>query len=178
MSDLQSLLDRDDVLSRTETREFDEETFEALRARYKTIDGVVQIGVINDENEVLLLGDEGTEWTLPGGDVETDEDWTAAARRAIKELTDATIEVEHPKLIEQTIFTSQNGSGDEFAASVVHFSASPAESESEFINNPSVADDLDHKYIEDKDAIDFEWFDSIPDDADPNHEDHIRLFVE
>lgn len=175
MNDPESFLDRDDVATHEETRTFNQETFEALRDRYNVIDGVVQVGVTTNE-KVLLMGPN--EWAPPGGDVGSGEDWEAAARRVIEELTGVAIEIDTPELIERTIFHSESRGESPFEAYVVTYRASLAGDETGFIDDPQVADDLDNKYIEDEEAIELRWFGEIPKDAHPNHEDHIQLFFE
>lgn len=51
------------------------------------------------------------------------------------------------------------------------FSASLAENNTDFLDDSSVADDLDSEYF-DTNTVDFEWFDEVPENAHENHRDH------
>lgn len=175
MNNPQSFFDQEGIITREETRFFEQETFEALRERYDVIDGVVQVGVTTNKGQVLLMGPD--EWSPPGGDVESGEDWDAAARRAIMDLTGETIEIDTPELIERTIFRSEDEDESRFEAYVVTFRASLTDNETNFIDDPQIADDLDNKYIEDGDAVELGWFGEVPEDVHPNHEGHIQLFI-
>lgn len=153
-------------------RTFEQEKFEGLRRRYEQIDGVVLVGVTADDGAVLLKGDDT--WSPPGASVEPGEDWTDAARRGIEELTGVEIEIDSPELVEITDFCLEDDESVRFPAASVHFEASLATDATAFREDPTFAEDL-HEYFDGKELG---WFDEVPDDAHPNHEEHVRLYFD
>ncbi|WP_435363026.1 NUDIX domain-containing protein [Haloarchaeobius sp. DYHT-AS-18] len=56
--------------------------FEAARDRAGTIEGGVVVGVTDDDGRLLLIQNDWSDgWILPGGGVESGEDWEVAVHR-------------------------------------------------------------------------------------------------
>jgi ADP-ribose pyrophosphatase YjhB (NUDIX family) len=172
---LDALRDRDGVAFVESTRSFEQRTFEALRQRYRSIDGVVKVGVTTDDGAVLLAGQET--WAPPGGNVETGEDWAAAARRAIEDLAGVAVTVDDVARVEETYFCLAGDEDSRFLAPNVLFGASLADDEPDFLDDPTVADDLDDPVYGDGEDVELGWFDAVPEDVHPNHADHVELFL-
>ncbi len=171
-----TLIEREDIQFEEKTRSFDQEKFEALRDRYDSIAGVVQVGVVNENDDVLLLGPD--EWVPPGGDVEVNEDWVTAARRAIDEWAGIAVDIDEVKLVELTNFHANGDDETQFSAYVVTFQATLANDNQEFLDEPTTAEDLNHKYVSDGEAVELAWFGEMPKDVHENHERHVRIFIE
>lgn len=175
-TDPASLRDSEDVPFREETRTFDEETYEALHARYQTIDGVIMYGVTDADGRVLLLGPD--EWVPPGGNVHPDEDWAAATRRTAEELTGHPVAIDRPVHVERTAFLPEEAPDTGFATHVVHFRASLEDEDADFLDDPGVPDDLDHALYGDGSDLELAWFDDVPAAVAENHEEHVRLYFD
>jgi ADP-ribose pyrophosphatase YjhB (NUDIX family) len=175
LTDLDALRTRGDVEFLERTRALEQRKFEALRKRYQSIDGVVQVGVTDDDGAVLLVGPDP--WAPPGGNVDAGEDWAAAARRAIADLTGVAVTVDGVERVEETYFCLESDEDSRFLAPSVLFSASPAEEPGDFRADPTVASDLDDPLYGDGEDVELAWFEEVPGDAHPNHVDHIELFL-
>ncbi|QPV63875.1 NUDIX domain-containing protein [Halosimplex litoreum] len=173
--DPETVAARDGVTVDERTRAFPDEQFDALRDRYERIDGVVLVGVTRDDGAVLLQG--GDNWSPPGGEVDPGQDWASAAESAVGALTGVEVTVEAAELVEYNEFHREGDSDDSFRAPVVHFGASLAGDADSFREDPTVADDWDHPAFN-PEAVDLAWFDAVPADADPSHEDHIALYFD
>lgn len=176
IADLNTLRDRDDVEFVRGTRTFERRKFEALRDRYEAIDGVVMTGVTNDDGEVLLVGPDP--WVPLGDEVGPGGDWAAAARRGVEELTGVAVEIDDVELVEESDFCLDGDEDSRFTAPCVSFSASLADDVPAFLDEPTVADDLDHPLYGDGEGVELGWFGAVPEDAHPNHVEHVRLFLE
>ena len=173
LTDPRTLRDRDDVEFVEDTRTFEAETFEGLRERYDAIDGVVQVGVTTDE-AVLLWGEDTV--APPGGDVESDEDWAAAARRAMADLTGQQVEIDHPVLVEMTQFCREGDDSERFPAPSVHFEASLVDPDHEFLDDPAVPDDFEHPMFDENPVLG--WYDDVPEHVHENHAHHVELYLD
>ncbi|WP_227355598.1 hypothetical protein [Haladaptatus salinisoli] len=89
-------------------------------------------------------------------------------------MTGVEIEIEEPVLFERVRFSAEGDVESDFSAPGVHFRASFAEGERAFREEPTVADDDAEQFEE----VEFAWFEEMPEDAHPNHEEHVRLFFE
>lgn len=179
LPDPDSLRARDDVEYLERERAFDAEKFERLRERYDGIDGVVQVGVTTHAGSVLLMkyGRDG-QWAPPGGDVRPGDDWAAAARRGIEELTGVAVRVDAVERLERTEFRREGDPADSFTADSLFVRASLADDERAFRENPEIPAALDHEYFGDGDDLSLAWFDEVPADVSPNHADHVRIFLD
>lgn len=179
LSDPDVLRTRDDVEYLERERAFDAETFEWLRERYDAIAGVVQVGVTTDAGSVLLVkyGRNG-QWAPPGGDVRPGDDWAAAARRGIEELTGVAVTVDVVERLERTEFRREGDPDGSFAADSCFVRASLAGDEPGFRASPEIPADFDHDYLGDGDDLSIAWFDGVPADVNPNHEAHVRIFLD
>ncbi len=176
LSNPKSLIEEEDVEYVEKTREFEEEKFEALKERYEKIDGVVMVGVTNEDGEVLLqYTDEN--WDPPGGNVKQGEDWVEAARKNMERLTGEDITIDQPKSYELYEFKSKKD-GSSFEAGTVLFEGSLIDENTEFLEDPKPIEEVASKYREHDVEIDLGWFDEVPKDAHPNHLDHIRIFLD
>lgn len=174
LSDPEALRGRDDVPFEEVERELDEDQYEALRERYDAIDGVVQIALTTDDGRLLLQGFDGaSSWAPPGGEVDPDQDWVEAARDSIERLTGVEVEIDDAVLVEHLTFRPEDDEETGFTAYGVSFSASLGDEDSEFARNPTLAIDIPEEY-----DWTFGWFDSVPEDANPNHVGHIELFLD
>ena len=174
LADPRTLRDRDDVEFVEDERTFPDETFEGLRERYDAIEGVVQVGITTDDGEVLLWGDDTV--APPGGDVETGEDWAAAARRAMEALTGQRVAVDRPVLVEWTQFCRESDESERFPAPSVHFEASLVDPDSAFLGEPAVPADFEHPMFEDDPVLD--WYEGVPENVHENHAHHVELYVD
>lgn len=174
-SDPEDLRDREGVEVVEGERTFDSEQFAALRRRYAAIEGVVQVGITNDDGEVLLVGPE--EWAPPGGDVERGEEWAEAARRNMEQLLGVDVRIDSVERVEFTDFRLADDEDERFRADSVFFGASVVDAP-EFVADPELPDDMTHKYFEDPDDMAVAWFGEVTDAVHDNHEDHVRLFLE
>lgn len=172
-TDPESLRDREAVPVDEKERTFEEAKFEGLRRRYEQIDGVVLVGVTTDDGEVLLQGDDT--WSPPGASVEAGEDWADAARRGIEQLTGVDIQIDRPVLVEITDFCLDGDESTRFPAPSIHFEASLSSDATAFREDPTFAGDVDGEYYAERELA---WFDELPDDAHPNHEEHIELYLD
>jgi ADP-ribose pyrophosphatase YjhB (NUDIX family) len=159
-----------------EQRAFEQEQFEGLRKRYETIDGVVQVGVTTDSGDVLLVGPDG--WAPPGGSVMPGEDWAGAARRSIRELTGVEIRINRVKRLVESKFCLESDESSHFYTASAIISASLSNQESSFLDDPTVAEDLDHEIYGTGEDIELAWFDTVPKDVDPNHVEDIELLLD
>lgn len=174
LADPTTLRDRDDVEYVEETRTVGEEKFEGLRKRYERIDGVVMVGLV-DDGRVLLEGQD--EWYPPGGSVQAGDDWVATARRSIEALTGIDVAIESAASIERTYFCLEGDEDERFPTLSVNFRARPVDAPESFLSDPTLAEDFEHPFA-DEDEVRLGWFASVPEDANPNHVDHIRLFTD
>ena len=174
LADPRTLRDRDDVAFVENERTFGDETFGGLRERYDAIDGVVQVGATNDAGEVLLWGEETV--APPGGDVGDGEDWAAAARRAMEDLTGQRVAIDRPLLVEWTQFCRESDESECFPAPSVHFAASLVDPDPAFLEGPAVPEDFDHPMFDENPALG--WHDSVPENVHENHAHHVELYVD
>jgi ADP-ribose pyrophosphatase YjhB (NUDIX family) len=174
ISDPEQLRDREDVAVVEGERTFGREQFYALRRRYGAIEGVVQVGITNDEGEVLLWGNE--EWSPPGGDVEKGEEWASAARRTMEELLGVSVRIDGVERVEFTDFCLEGDEDERFRADTVFFEASVVDAPG-FVADPTVPEDMEHKYFPDPEEVSVAWFDEVTEDVTENHAEHVRLFL-
>lgn len=142
------------------TRTFRKDKFYGLQQRYQSIDGIVMIGIVSKDEEVLLQGPKN--WAPPGGPVQPDEDWAAAARRIALNETGNKITIDKPVLVEKMNFQLKNNSAAHFSAYILHLQASPATNQWE---------------LSDKAATTLQWFNEVPANAHSNHVRHIKLYL-
>lgn len=150
---------KEGVPFRETARTFSDPKFTGLQKRYKTIDGIIMVGITNDQGEVLLKGPES--WGPPGGAVKPGEDWAAAARRTIQKQAGVSIMIDEPVLVERMIFNKKGSEDTQFSAYILHFEASLAQKDADLTNQPK-----------------FRWFSEVPEQAHPNHIQHIKLYLE
>jgi ADP-ribose pyrophosphatase YjhB (NUDIX family) len=165
------LYDCDDVPSFDHTRDLAGGQFERMREHHATIDGVVGVGV-RDGGALLMVrhGDGG--WAPTGGQVQPGEDWADAARRGVLELTGQAVDLEAVKRVEHITFRREDGDGT-FETDSVLFRATLADPAPSFREDPTPAADRPADY-----PVDLGWFETVPDDVNPNHEDHVRLLLD
>lgn len=158
MCDPHSLLDREDIDVRDETSVVDRETFDVVQERSETSEGVVIVGTTTYDGQVLLVNKEWSDgWMVPGGGVESGEDWATAGRSKVEQEAGVTVEIDEPVLVSRTDYRLDGG--DERQVSYgVFLRASPVEDE-----EPS--DDAG-------------WFDEVPEAVDADHEADVRLFFD
>lgn len=183
-TDPETLRERDDVRFVEAERTFEREQFEGLRKRYRAIAGVAMVGVTTDDGEVLLWGEENV--SPPGGSVPADEDWVATACDMVASVVGQQVEIDDVELVEWTRFRLADDDAasivdDEtasFPAPVVHFSASLVDPDPAFLDAPAVPEDFEHELFEDDDPPTLDWYDGMPEDVHPNHEDHVALYLD
>jgi ADP-ribose pyrophosphatase YjhB (NUDIX family) len=169
LTDPLALRDRADVPVVERTRTFEAETYDRVRDHHEVIDGVVGVGVVDDD-AVLLARHGENGWAPPGGQVQPDEDWAAAARRSLRELTGQSVALDAVERLERITF--QQADGDEaFATHSVLFRASLSAPSRSFRADPAPPESSDGP------PVDLDWFDDVPADVNPNHEDHVRRFL-
>lgn len=166
-----TLQDRDDVPFVEHTREVAGEQFERMRDHHASIDGVVGVGVRDGDALLLVRHGEGG-WAPTGGQVQPDEDWAEAARRGLVELTGQAVALEAVERVEHVTFRSAEGD-DAFESDSVVFRASLADPAPSFRADPTPAEDRPADY-----PVELGWFEGVPDDVNPNHEDHVRLLLD
>jgi ADP-ribose pyrophosphatase YjhB (NUDIX family) len=174
LSDPEALRGREDVPFDSVERVLDSEPFESLRDRYEKIDGVVQIGLTTADGRLLLQGFDGaSNWAPPGGEVDPGQDWVEAARTSMERLTGVAIEIDDAAFVEHLTFRLTDDEERGFTSYGVSFTASLVDDDSEFDRNPTLAIDPPEEY-----DWTLAWFDSVPEDANPNHVEHIEQFLE
>lgn len=156
------LIANTDVSYSETSRTFRKAKFEGLKQRYSTIEGIVMVGIVNNNGEVLLKGPGN--WSPPGGAVQPGEDWAAAARRVIRQQTGTQIYIERPVVVEEMCFQQKGDRDKQFSAYILHFRARLADE----VAGTSTIESLDS----------FSWFNNIPEDAHPNHTSHIKFYLE
>lgn len=174
LHDADALRDRDDVVVEERERPMPDEKFEGLRERYDATAGVVQVGLTNDDGDVLLWGEEAA--APPGGSVGDGEDWVAAARGTIEDLTGQTVSIDDPLVLEVTYFHREGDETERFPAPSVHFAASLVDPDDEWVANPSVPDDFDHPMFDDRPTV--RWYSAVTDDIDDNHAHHVEHYLD
>ena len=173
LRDPEALLDRDAVRVERVARTLDADRYEARRERYDDIDGVVQIGLTDGDGRVLLQDWNGTGgWAPPGGTVDPEADWAAAARRSAERLTGVSVAVDGAVLVEDLRFERRDGSAS-FSAYGVSFVCSLAEPAPSFREDPAVAPES--RFAE-GDA-ELAWVSTVPDGTIENHVDHVDQFL-
>jgi len=174
LSDPEALRSRDDVPFESVERVLEREQFEALQERYDSIDGAVQVALTTANGRLLLQGFDGdSHWAPPGGEVDPGQDWVEAARDSIERLTGVDVEIGDAVLVEHLTFRPENDEETGFTAYGVSFTASLIDEDSEFARNPTFAIDVPEEY-----DWTLGWFDGVPEEANPNHVDHIEMFLD
>lgn len=166
--DPESLREREEVAFSRETETLDRESFESLREQSETDDGAALVGITNDD-EAVLLKDTCTGWLAPGGNVASDEDWAAVARREAESWTDVAVELDGVERVRRIDHRVEGGEPSDVLDGpfyVVFFRASPATDETVPVDS------------DDEDAPDVEWFDEVPEGVDSNHENDVRTFFD
>lgn len=175
LADPETLRERADVPDTEVRRTLGEQAFEGLQRHYNSIDGVVQVGIMTDDGELLLQGSvESGDWAPPGGSVQPGEDWVDAARRTMETQTGLEITIDTVELYEHLIFEHEEESGRRFTAPGVSFTASVADPPPGFLDDPGI---VDHPQLPDDHNKTFAWFDTVPDDARETHVEHIEMFL-
>ncbi|MFD1514222.1 hypothetical protein [Halomarina rubra] len=172
---LDGLRDHERVAHERTERAFPDESFENLRRRYDAIAGVYQVGLTTPDGAVLLVGDD--DWALPGGEVLAGEEWRAVARGELERLFGVEVALGGVLRLLDGEFTREGDAADRFVAPCVFFGASLQDPDDAFVTHPTFADDLDHPLYGDGSGFDIGWFDTVPDDANPNHVDDIESFL-
>lgn len=177
LPDPSSLRDGPDVMEQTEERELPVDQYTALAERYEQIDGVVQFGIRRDGAVLLERHAHNEQWHPPGGNVLDGEDWVAATERAAETLTGEHVAVEMPVVYGRTTFQPDEGDGEDVVAETVVFGVALAEDAAEFQRDPTP---VEHPLYGDAEAIDLElaWFESVPEDVDPNHAAEVERLLE
>lgn len=173
LTDPEVLRDRADVAVEERHRPLPDEKFEGLKQRYDAIGGVVQIGLTNDD-AVLLWGDDSV--APPGGSVGAGEDWIAAARETMEDLTGQQVEIDRPLMLEITHFQRESDESESFPAPSVHFAASLVDPDPEWVADPEPPADYEEPMFEERPRI--RWFDAVTDDVDENHAHHVELYLD
>lgn len=176
---LERLVGEADAAVHEETREFDDEHFEALRERYESIEGVVQVLLTEDDGRVLLQTyEESNGWHPPGGDVDIGESWPRTAGTLIEEITGVAAAVSDPLRHDRNIFRRAGDETDRFVADVVTFRATVEDAPDRFLDDPTTAPEYHYPFIPEEESLALGWFDGVPDDVDPNHADEVALVFE
>ncbi|MFC6952504.1 hypothetical protein [Halorubellus litoreus] len=179
LADPEALHEREDVPYEEDERDLPAEKFEALRERYEQLAGVTQFGITNDDGGVLLAGDES--YAPLGGNVRPDDDWVAATERAASALFAVDVRVDHPTMVERTVFRHEDDPDRAFVADSVLFEASVVPTDDgrvdSFLATPSFVDDLDHPMYG-GDETTLAWFDAVTDDVHENHRGHVERFLD
>lgn len=162
LADPASLADREDIDVREKRRDVDEETFELFADH----EGVAAVGITRADGALLLWeGPHG--WTLPFTFVEPDDDWIAAARTVIAELTGVSVEiadVESLRCVENALV---DGDAQVTTYELVYRART--------VTDETVVRELS-AFEADEEHPDVGWFDDVPAIAD--NEDDIRSFLE
>lgn len=173
LSDPEALRGREDVPFDSVERVLEPEPFESLRERYEKIDGVVQVGLTTEDGRLLLQGFDGaSNWAPPGGEVDPDQDWVEAARTSMERLTGVDIEIDDAAFVEHLTFRLADNEERGFTSYGVSFTASLVDDDTKFAEIPILAIDPPEEY-----DWTLGWFDSVPEDANPNHVEHIEQFL-
>lgn len=164
--DPESLRDREDVEFLDKPSVEHQDHFEV----YEPVEGMVIVGVTDDDGAVLVAYDESVPvWLLPHATVERDEDWAAVARREIESQTGVEIEIDGIELVRRKRYRSEDDR--QTTGYDVVFRASPAADETPSENVDVVGE---HDW-------DFGWFEEVPEgdnEAGSDVEDDLRLFVD
>ncbi|NHN43488.1 NUDIX domain-containing protein [Halorubellus sp. JP-L1] len=176
LADPDDLRERETVACSERDRVLPAEKFDALRERYERIDGVVQVGVTNDDGAVLLVGEPP--YAPPGGNVEAGEDWVAAAERAMTTITGVDVRVDDAVAFERTAFRSGGDADASFHADSVLFEASLVDPPAGYREDPTFADDLDHPLYGDGSEHALAWVDAVTDDVHENHRGDVDAFLD
>ena len=158
MTELDAILDSDDVVTSEETLRLDADEFEIVRENVRSgFDRWVGALVRDSEGRIALVRNRWSDgWVLPGGSVESGETLREAVVREVREETGLTVRVERPLEVVTQSFVS--GDGDSVRGRFVVFEARA--------ETAKFGDDLGVDASEIEDAA---WFAAVPDDArDPD----------
>ena len=164
--DPETLRERPGVPFREETERIDPDV-EGVRADLATLDSHVVVGVTNDAGEVLLMDDGEHGWTLAAVPVETGDDWLAAGRSGVAELTDICVTIDRAERVRRVDYHV----GDETDPHVTVYSvvvrAAPV------TGRPVAPSPI----IAGEPIPDVGWFDAVPEGVDGPVADDIRQFL-
>jgi len=136
------------------------------------VDGRIVVGVTDEDGSVLLhVNRDRSAALLPNGKVQADEDWLAAGRRAVEDLTGLAVRMDAPRLVRRVEHVVDGEDEPRAATHHLVVEASP-EIARENRPQPTVPDDQ-------ADEWEAGWFDRVP--VDPNgglHVDDVRLFLD
>ncbi len=93
---LRDLFDRDGVEYEEMVEEYDRDLFETAWERAARLRGAVVVVVPGDDGLLLVENDWMDGYGFPGGGVEPDEDWEAAAACEVAEETGVRVEAQEP----------------------------------------------------------------------------------
>ena len=166
LTDPESLIDRDGVDFREEASVEHQHHFEL----YEPIEGMVVVGVTDDEGQVLLMvHSEEPGVVLPYAPVESGEDWVAVARRKIEEAGGFDVEIDGVERVRRKYFSPEGDDERRTMGYDVVVRASPSTDET-FGESTNVDEEGDWS---------LEWFDEIPEDAAGGVVlDDIQLFLD
>lgn len=157
MTELDAMLDREDVTASEETIRLDPSEFETVAENVRSgFDRWVGALVRDGEGRIALVRNRWSDgWVLPGGNVEAGETLREAVIREIREETDLAVRVVRPvEVVEQTFVCG----GDSVRGHFAVFEAVAADAE--------LGDDLGVDETEIRAA---RWFDEVPESArDPD----------
>lgn len=168
-SDPETLLTREDVTVDEVDFEVGEAEFEAMLEDW---DSHAVVGITTGEGEVLLMNDGSHGWTLTAFAVEAGEDWVAAGRRRVENLTGVAVDIDRPERIRQYNVRIEDETDRQTTIHDVIFRASP-------VADACVAAEMVTGI--DDDIQDIGWFEELPDDVDADDSDpvdDIRLFLD
>lgn len=150
---LESVVDRAGVRFDEEVWSVDREELAGIQAR-DDIKGGVVVTVVNQAGELLLIRNDWMDgYGLPGGGVEADEDWEAAAVREAAEETGVAVELVRPWRV---LWGRYECDGEVYDGEyTVFYLARPAD-------DGQVGDELG---VENEPIEAAAWFDGVPDDA-------------
>lgn len=169
LTDPTTATDREHVDRRARRSELSPDEFEQVAAAHEGIDGHVRVGVVDEDDRVLLLGrdDESTGWRPIQGEVAPDEDWIQAASDTVAATAGVEVEshtVEHVRRIEYLDATE----GRSLKTYQVLLEAFAGEA-------PTVEDEP----VEiDGEEWRLEWFESPPEVVAPEDEADVGYFFE
>lgn len=175
--DADELVDREDVEYVEPERSFEDEKFEGLRERYADIEGVFQLGVVEDGEVLLWRYDD---WAPLGSEVQSGDGWVETAEWWFEDVTGVPIEVTAIERLERSTFRRAGDEGDSFLADSVFLRGSLAgdeETVDAFRANPTLAEHVRAEH-DPGDLPELRWFEEVTGGVHPNHVDHVELFLE
>jgi hypothetical protein len=168
--------DHDATSVETETQDVSSDRFDGLRARFDGVDATVQVLLRADDAVLLETFDGANGWHPPGGELVPSESVADGASRVIENLTGLAIRVDHPVSVTRTTFREADGDRS-FTNPSVTIAASPVDATN--TSEHPLRPDPTHDVHPDPATVDLrlDWFETIPDDVNPNHRKTIEAVL-